>query len=392
MENIFGEKSVQIREKKNVFRIAPNVEIKSLDDLSTHYTPGIAEVSKEIAEDRARVFDLTIKRNSVAVVTDGSAVLGLGNIGPEAALPVMEGKSLLFSEFAKIDAFPVCLNTQDPGEIIKTVRNIAPAFGGINLEDISAPRCFEIEEKLQDLGIPVMHDDQHGTATVVLAGLINALKVVNKEFDKVKIVISGAGAAGIAIAKMINHYTSGKVDIVMVDSKGIISRDRKDLNKYKQEVTKFSKNDVGGSLADALLGADIFVGVSAPNVLTKEMVLTMNKNAIIFAMANPVPEIDPTLALEAGAKVVATGRSDFPNQMNNVLAFPGIFRGALDAKALKITRGMQIAAAEALANLILSPTAQKIIPSALEKNVVSIVAAAVREAAIKENVIRKLVK
>lgn len=379
----YGQESVKGRKIKNVLKVCPNVSLTSRDDLSTYYTPGIAEVSRVIANEKSKVFDLTIKRNSVAVITDGSAVLGLGNIGPEAALPVMEGKALLFSEFAGIDAFPICLNTQQTDEIIQTVKNIAPVFGGINLEDISAPRCFEIENALQDLGIPVMHDDQHGTAVVVLAGLINALKVVHKNIADIKIVISGAGAAGTAIAKMILAYSKNKSRIVILDRKGTICLGDTCLTPAKEDLANITKNNEKGDLKVAIKNADVFIGVSAPNILTEKMVRTMNKDAIVFAMSNPTPEIDPALALKGGAVVVATGRSDFPNQINNVLAFPGIFRGALDAKAMIISDEMKIAAAMALANYVKKPTATNIIPSPLDKKVTTAVAAAVKKASKK---------
>lgn len=407
----YGERSKKIREKKNVLKVVPNVLLKSKNDLSTNYTPGVAAVSREIAADKSKIFDLTIKRNSVAVVSDGSAVLGLGNIGPEAALPVMEGKALLFSEFAGIDAFPICLATQNSKEIIQSVKNIAISFGGINLEDISAPRCFKIENALQDIGIPVMHDDQHGTAVVVLAGLINALKIVKKNIAGCKIVISGAGAAGVAVTKLILEYANGSdylsprhsqghirsgssskdkssPIITIFDSKGAIGPKRKDLNVSKKELLKITKNKFDGKLDEAITGADIFIGVSAPNILTQKMVKSMNKNAIIFAMANPIPEIDPKLAKKGGGAIVATGRSDYPNQINNVLAFPGIFRGALDSKATKITQSMKLAAAFALANYVKKLSLTNIIPSALDKNVTKKVALAVKNAAIKEKVIR----
>jgi len=376
----YGEESVKLHKEKNVLRVAPNVPVKTRDDLSICYTPGIAEVSKAIAEDKDQIFNLTIKRNSVAVVTDGSAVLGLGNIGPEAALPVMEGKALLFSEFAGIDAFPICLATQDTKEIIQTVKNIAPGFGGINLEDISAPRCFEIEEALQDLGIPVMHDDQHGTAVVVLAGLINALKVVKKDFANIKIIISGAGAAGTAIAKMILAYSHDKAEIIMLDSQGAICHLRDGLSAEKIDLLNITQNISCGELSEVIKNTDVFIGVSAPNILTEAMVASMNQGAIIFAMANPIPEIDPVLAKAAGAAVIATGRSDFPNQINNVLAFPGIFRGALDKRAKRISKPMLLAAAEALASYIKHPTAENIIPSPLDRGVVKAVSEAVSKA------------
>ena len=379
----YGEKSVEIRKSQNVIKVVSSVKLKNRDDLSTYYTPGIAAVSQAIADDKTKIFDLTIKRNSVAVISDGSAVLGLGNIGPEAALPVMEGKSLLFSEFGRIDAFPICLATQDTEEIIQTVQRIAPSFGGINLEDISAPRCFEIEERLQDLGIPVMHDDQHGTAVVVLAGLINALKVVKKDFQNLKIVISGAGAAGTAITKIILEYSKNKSQIIVVDRQGAIYLDRPEITAEKAKLAKLTGNTEKGGLTEVIKNADVFIGVSAPKILTGEMVKTMNQDAIVFAMANPVSEIDPVEAKAAGVKVIATGRSDFPNQINNVLAFPGIFRGALDAKAKKITDKMLLAAALALANFIEKPTAEYIIPSPFDRNITGVVAEAVRQA-VKE--------
>lgn len=377
----YGKESIRIHKQKSVLKVCPNVEVKNRDDLSIYYTPGIAAVSKEIAADKSKIFTLTSKRNSVAVISDGSAVLGLGNIGPEAALPVMEGKSLLFSEFAGIDAVPICLATQDTAEIITTIRNIAPAFGGINLEDFSAPRCFEIEDSLQDLGIPVMHDDQHGTAVVVLAGLINALEVVGKKIEKVKIVISGAGAAGTAIAKMILEYSKNKSQIAILDSKGAICDKRQGLSKEKTELENITGNLICGPLRDVIKGADIFIGVSAPGILSGEMVKSMSDKPIVFAMSNPVPEIDPAIALESGAAVVATGRSDYPNQINNVLAFPGIFRGALDARAKKITPKMKLAAAMALAKYIKKPKADLIIPSPLDRKVAKAVAEAVKAAA-----------
>jgi len=377
----YGKKSLESRKDKNVITVCPNVRLKNRDDLSTYYTPGVAEVSKKIAADRSKAGELTIKRNSVAVVSDGSAVLGLGNIGPEAALPVMEGKSLLFSKFGGVDAFPICLATQDTEEIIATVRNIAPGFGGVNLEDISAPRCFEIEKRLQDLGIPVMHDDQHGTAVVVLAGLINALKVVGKGFDNLKIVISGAGAAGTAVAKLILNYSNNKAKIIVVDRQGAIYLGRPKMTPAKADLAKLTGNKTKGELAEVIIGADVFIGVSAPKILTAKMVETMNQDKIVFAMANPVPEIDPEEARKAGAKVIATGRSDFSNQINNVLAFPGIFRGALDAKATKITNKMLLAAALALAGFIKKPMPEYIIPSPFDLSIADIVAKAVREAA-----------
>jgi len=327
-------------------------EVKSREDLAVAYTPGVAEPCRVIAENKEAAYKYTIKANTIAVISDGSAVLGLGNIGPLAAMPVMEGKAVLFKEFGGVNAFPICLDTQDTEEIIKTIVNIAPAFGGINLEDISAPRCFEIEERLnQLLDIPVFHDDQHGTAIVVLAGAINALKVTGKNKEDCKIVVNGAGSAGIAISKLLLSY--GFRHLTLCDINGILSKDYENLNWMQTEMVKVTNlENKNGSLADAFVGADLFVGVSAPNIVTPEMVSTMNKDAIIFAMANPIPEIMPDLAKQAGAKVVATGRSDFPNQVNNVVAFPGIFKGALEGRATQITEEMKLAAAIAIASLV----------------------------------------
>lgn len=339
------------------------------------YTPGVAAVSLAIAKNKKLSKQYTIRKNTVAVISDGSAVLGLGNIGPEAALPVMEGKALLFKELAGVDAIPIVLNTQNVEEIILTVKYLAPTFGGINLEDISAPRCFEIEERLKkELDIPVMHDDQHGTAIVVLAGLINALKVVGKNIRKIKIVISGSGAAGVAIAKLLIKY--GAKNILMIDRRGIIYKERKGgLNESKMEIACLTNpKNLTGTIQDALCRADVFIGVSAPNLITHIDISNMNEDSIVFAMANPVPEITPVMAKKGGARVIATGRSDFPNQLNNVLAFPGIFRGALDHKIKKITDEHKIAAARAIAALIKRPTAGKIIPEALDRRVVKAVA------------------
>ncbi|SHO54093.1 NAD(P)-dependent malic enzyme [Anaerocolumna xylanovorans] len=326
--------------------------VKTREDLALAYTPGVAEPCKVIAEDKDAAYKYTLKANTVAVVSDGSAVLGLGNIGPYAAMPVMEGKAVLFKEFGGINAFPICLDTQDTEEIIETVIRIAPAFGGINLEDISAPRCFEIEERLKErLSIPVFHDDQHGTAIVVLAGIINALKVTGKTVESSRIVVNGAGSAGIAIAKLLLNY--GFRHLILCDKSGMLSENTPSLNWMQQKlmtVTNLERKE--GSLADALKGADIFIGVSAPGIVTKEMVASMNKDAILFAMANPVPEIMPDLAKEAGARVIGTGRSDFPNQVNNVVAFPGIFKGALESRASQITEEMKLAAAKAIAGLV----------------------------------------
>lgn len=326
--------------------------VKTREDLAVAYTPGVANPCEEIAKNPDSVYQYTLKSNTVAVISDGSAVLGLGNIGPLAAMPVMEGKAVLFKEFGGINAFPICLDTQDTEEIIKTIVNIAPAFGGINLEDISAPRCFEIEARLKELlSIPVFHDDQHGTAIVVLAGAINALKVTHKTKEECKVVINGAGSAGIAIAKLLLSY--GFKDLILCDKFGMLSADCEGLNWMQEELMKVTNlQNITGSLSDALVGADIFVGVSVPNIVTPEMVSSMNKNAIIFAMANPVPEIMPDLAKAAGAKVVGTGRSDFPNQVNNVIAFPGIFKGALEGRAKQITEEMKLAAALAIAGLV----------------------------------------
>lgn len=349
--------------------------VKNREDLSLVYTPGVGLISTEIAEHPETVWDYTIKGHTVAVVTDGSAVLGLGNIGAEAAIPVMEGKCALFKIFAGVDAFPICLATKDPAEIIKTVKLISPGFGGINLEDISAPRCFEIEDALQDLGIPVMHDDQHGTAVVVLAGLINAVKVTGKKMSSLRVVISGAGAAGSAVARLITHRVC---DVIMVDSKGIIYDGRGDLDEYKQKWAKITnKEKKSGTLQNALKGADVFIGVSKANLLTPKDIKTMADKSIVFAMANPHPEIMPDEAKKGGAYVIATGRSDFPNQINNSLAFPGIFKGALKIRAPRITEKMKVAAAEALASLVKNPTAEKIIPGPFDKGVVEAVSKAV---------------
>ncbi len=348
--------------------------------LSVAYTPGVAEPCRKIAKDKELAYKYTIKSNTIAVVSDGSAVLGLGNIGAEAAMPVMEGKAVLFKEFGGVNAFPICLDTQDTEEIIKTVKYLAPTFGGINLEDISAPRCFEIEERLKaELDIPIFHDDQHGTAIVVLAGIINALKIVKKEPKDCKVAISGSGAAGIAIAKLLLNY--GFVNVIVCDSQGIISPESKRLNSAKEEMIRISNpNHETGTLADALNGADIFIGVSAPNVCTKDMVKNMNKDAIVFAMSNPTPEIMPDDAKEAGARIVGTGRSDFPNQVNNVIAFPGIFKGALEGRAKQITEDMKLAAAKAIAGLITDEELNEdyIIPEAFDPRVRDAVADAVK--------------
>lgn len=351
--------------------------ILSKEDLTLVYTPGVAEVSREIASDAQKVYEYTIKGHTVAVVTDGSAVLGLGNIGPEAAIPVMEGKAAIFKTFGDVDAFPIALNTQDPTEIINIVKNIAPVFGGINLEDISAPRCFEIEASLQDLGIPVMHDDQHGTAVVILAGLINAAKVAGKELSSLKVVISGAGAAGSATARLISEKVA---DILVLDTKGIIYEGREGLDKYKTELSKMTnKQKLSGSLQEALKGADVFIGVSKGNIMSADDIKLMAEKSIVFAMANPTPEIMPDEAKAGGAFIVATGRSDYPNQINNSLAFPGIFKGALKSRATRITEEMKLAASLALANLITDPTVDKIIPGPFDSGVVEAVSQAVIE-------------
>jgi malate dehydrogenase (oxaloacetate-decarboxylating) len=361
--------------------------VHTKEDLSLAYTPGVAAPCMAIAKDESLTSQLTLKGNAVAVVSDGSAVLGLGNIGASASIPVMEGKALLFKEYANIDAWPLCLDTQDSEEIIKTVRQIAPVFGGINLEDISAPRCFEIEEKLQDLGIPVFHDDQHGTAIVLLAALINASRVTGREFSSLSVVINGAGAAGTAIAKLLRcmgqdqEVCSSVQDVIVCDSKGAIHNGRDDLNETKKTIASFTnKNGTAGSLKEIISGCDVFVGVSKGNVLTQEDVRAMAPDPIILAMANPEPEIMPDLAKAAGAAIVGTGRSDFPNQVNNVLAFPGIFRGALDVGATRITEEMKIAAAFALADSVKNPSADLILPSPLDRTVAPLVAQAVADA------------
>ncbi len=355
--------------------------VKSREDLSIAYTPGVAAPCRIIAEDKDAAYTYTLKANTVAVVSDGSAVLGLGNIGPEAAMPVMEGKCVLFKEFGGVNAFPICLSTQDTDEIIAAVKAIAPTFGGINLEDISAPRCFEIEERLKkELQIPVFHDDQHGTAIVVLAGIINGLKVVGKEKEDCRVVVNGAGSAGIAITKLLLRY--GFKHVMMCDREGIIGKDYPGLNWMQKQMTEVTNlENRTGSLADALVGADIFVGVSAPNIVSAEMVSSMNRDAIIFAMANPTPEIMPDVAKAAGAKVVGTGRSDFPNQVNNVVAFPGIFKGALEGRATQITEEMKLAAANALANLVDSDQLSEdfILPEAFDPRVAQVVSQAVKD-------------
>ena len=367
------------RETRGKVSIASKMRVETMDDLSIAYTPGVASVSMAIANDKSESFALTNRANNVAVVTDGSAVLGLGNVGPEAAMAVMEGKCILFKGLADIDAFPICLATQDSKAIIETVRNIAPTFGGVNLEDIAAPRCFEIEAALQDLGIPVFHDDQHGTAIVVLASVINALKVVGKNISDIKIVFSGAGAGSIASAKLLLDY--GAKNILLVDSVGIVDKNRTDLNSTKQEMLGITNPDnIAGDLAKALESADVFIGLSAGDIVNQDMVRSMASGSVVLAAANPTPEIMPDLATAAGAAVVGTGRSDFPNQINNSLVFPGVFRGALDARASAINTKMKLAGAEALAALIPNPTPECIIPWSLDPVVVPAVAKAVSAA------------
>ncbi|HDX9625968.1 TPA: NAD-dependent malic enzyme [Bacillus anthracis] len=389
LENQINERSLLLhKELVGKIEITSKVEVNSADDLSLTYTPGVAESCKAIAADEETVYDYTARGNMVAVVSDGTAVLGLGNIGPKAAMPVMEGKSILFKKFANVDAFPLCLGTTDVDEIVTLVKNLEPTFAGVNLEDIAAPRCFEIEKRLkEEMNIPVFHDDQHGTAIVVLAAVINALKVVSKQMDHVKIVINGAGSAGIAIGKLL--LKAGAQHITLVSLEGIVCEGEAWMNEAQIEVSKKTNREhVRGTLKEAIHQADIFIGVSAPNVLTKELVQMMNEKAIVFAMANPIPEIFPEDALEAGAAVVGTGRSDYANQVNNVLAFPGIFRGALDVRATDITEEMKLAAAYGIANIITDEerNANYVIPNPLDKRVVPSVAEAVAKAAIDSGV------
>ena len=377
-----NEKALKMHEEWNgKIETTAKAHVNSREDLAIAYTPGVAEPCKVIAQDPEAAYKYTMKANTVAVVSDGSAVLGLGNIGALAAMPVMEGKAVLFKEFGGVNAVPICLDTQDTEEIIKSVVNIAPAFGGINLEDISAPRCFEIETRLKELlNIPVFHDDQHGTAIVVLAGIINALKVTGKKKEDCRVVVNGAGSAGVAITKLLLTY--GFPQITMCDINGIISKNSPNLNWMQQQMTEVTNlEERTGTLADALKGADIFVGVSAPNIVSKEMVASMNKDAILFAMANPVPEIMPDLAKEAGAKVVGTGRSDFPNQVNNVVAFPGIFKGALEGRATQITEEMKLAAANAIAGLVPEEELNEnnILPEAFDPRVADTVSKAIKD-------------
>ena len=376
-----NEKALKLHEEWNgKLEIVAKSPVKSREDLSLAYTPGVAEPCKVIAQDKEAAYKYTMKANTVAVVSDGSAVLGLGNIGPYAAMPVMEGKAVLFKEFGGVNAVPICLDTQDTEEIIKAVTYLAPGFGGVNLEDISAPRCFEIEERLKELlDIPVFHDDQHGTAIVVLAGIINALKVVGKKKEDCRIVVNGAGSAGVAITRLLLTY--GFPHITMCDKVGIVSKKTEGLNWMQQKMAELTNlEQQTGTLADAMKGADIFVGVSAPGIVTPEMVASMNRDAILFAMANPVPEIMPDIAKAAGAKVVGTGRSDFPNQVNNVVAFPGIFKGALEGRAPKITEEMKLAAANAIASLVPDEELNEdnIMPEAFNPRVAEVVAEAVR--------------
>ena len=381
-----SEKALMLHEQWNgKLEVVSKVPVKSREDLSIAYTPGVAEPCKVIAQDKEAAYKYTMKANTVAVVSDGSAVLGLGNIGPYAAMPVMEGKAVLFKEFGGVNAVPICLDTQDTEEIIKAVTYLAPAYGGINLEDISAPRCFEIEERLKEiLDIPVFHDDQHGTAIVVLAGIINALKVVGKKKEDCRVVVNGAGSAGVAITRLLLTY--GFPHITMCDKVGIVSKKTEGLNWMQQKMTEVTNlEQQTGTLADAMKDADIFVGVSAPGIVSAEMVASMNKDAILFAMANPVPEIMPDVAKAAGARVVGTGRSDFPNQVNNVVAFPGIFKGTLEGRATKITEEMKLAAANAIASLVPDDelSDDNIMPEAFNPKVAEVVAAAVKEHIVK---------
>lgn len=375
------EKALLLHEQWNgKIETVSKAPVKNRDDLALAYTPGVAEPCRVIAEDKEAAYQYTMKANTIAVISDGSAVLGLGNIGPHAAMPVMEGKAVLFKEFGGVNAVPICLDTQDTEEIIKTVTYLAPGFGGINLEDISAPRCFEIEERLKaTLDIPVFHDDQHGTAIVVLAGTINALKIIGKKKEDCKVVVNGAGSAGIAITKLLLNY--GFHNIILCDRTGIVSKERTDLNWMKKQMLEITNpNNESGNLADAMKNSDIFVGVSAPDTVTSDMVKSMNQDPIIFAMSNPVPEIMPDVAKAAGARIIGTGRSDFPNQINNVVAFPGIFKGALEGRASQITEEMKLAAAEAIASLVPDSelNEEHIMPEAFNPQVAEVVAAAVK--------------
>ena len=377
----YGKEAViRHRETRGKISISPKMTVETLDDLSIAYTPGVATVCMTIHADKSESYHLTNRANTVAVVTDGSAVLGLGNIGPEAAMPVMEGKSILFKGLADIDAFPICLDTQDTEEIVRTVRALAPSFGGINLEDIAAPRCFDIENALQDLGIPVFHDDQHGTSIAVLAGVINALIVTGRKIEDAKFVFAGAGAGGIASTKLLMDH--GAKHVILGDSVGIISRDRTDLTPIKSSMLDSTNPDnLSGGIAEAMRGADVFIGLAAGDMVSPEMVTSMAKDPIVFAMANPIPEIWPDMASAAGAAVVGTGRSDFPNQVNNSLVFPGVFRGALDSRATQITTKMKLAAASAIAALVKEPTPGNVLPWSLDLEVSQAVAKAVSDAA-----------
>lgn len=389
MADIYEESIKLHKKKKGKLEIKSKVEVKTREDLSKVYTPGVAEVSRQIAKDEAKAYELTIKNNSIAIISDGSAVLGLGNIGPYAAIPVMEGKAILFKEYANIDAFPITVRTQNSFEIINLVKNISPVFGGINLEDISAPRCFEIEDALQEIGIPVFHDDQHGTAIVLLAALINSAKLAGKKLTDLKVVINGAGAAGTAIANLLlcvgydPKVCTPVKEIIVCDSEGIINKTRADIqnNPHKMMLASITnRQNREGKLSDAIENADVFIGVSKGNSFAPKLIKKMNEKPIILAMANPIPEIMPDKAKEAGAFIIGTGRSDFPNQVNNVLAFPGVFRGALDARATTITNHMKIMAAFALAATVKNLNSENILPSPLDKSVVPAVAKAVKRA------------
>lgn len=390
MSTVYEKSLAMHKENKGKIEVVSKVKVETMDDLSLAYTPGVAQACKEIDKNEEDVYTYTAKGNLVAVVSDGSAVLGLGNIGPKAAMPVMEGKAILFKEFADIDAFPICLDTQDSEEIIKTVKYLAPTFGGINLEDISAPRCFEIETRLkEELDIPVFHDDQHGTAIVVSAGILNALKLVDKKIEEAKFVINGAGSAGISICKLLLQL--GMKNVVMVDQKGALCEGETWMNPAQADMAlKTNREMIKGDLATVMQGRDVFIGVSAPNIVTSKMVASMNNDSIVFAMANPVPEIMPEEAKKGGVRVMATGRSDFPNQINNVLVFPGIFRGALDAKAVNISEEMKIAAAKAIASIIPEDELREdyIIPDAFNKKVVEAVAKAVKDVAVRDHLVR----
>ncbi|WP_124067652.1 NADP-dependent malic enzyme [Clostridium sp. E02] len=387
----YNKLALQLHEqKKGKIEVVSKVEVKTREDLSTAYTPGVAEPCRKIRDDKSEVYRYTAKGNLVAVISDGTAVLGLGDIGPEAAMPVMEGKSILFKTFGDVDAFPICLDTKDTEEIIKTVRYLAPTFGGINLEDISAPRCFEIERRLkEELDIPVFHDDQHGTAIVVSAGIINALKLVGKKMEDAKVVINGAGSAGISICKLL--LSMGLKNAILVDKKGALAQGETWMNDAQKDMAAITnKENLHGDLQEVMKGRDVFIGVSAPGIVTSEMVASMAKDAIVFAMANPTPEIMPEDAKKGGARVIATGRSDFPNQINNVLVFPGIFRGALDARAKDITEEMKIAASYAIASIITDEERNEeyIIPGAFDERVAKAVAEAVKEKAIEQGVVK----